>query len=114
MRRIALGVALGYLMIPGAWILNHLFIDPRNRVTRAFGIIMGACFVFLTWSMHQYETWPCPRCGLAWKGVGTRAWWGQLAWPLHTSVLIAVWNCLNDLAYRNVTIGCGQERRDLP
>jgi hypothetical protein len=71
MRCIALRVALGYLMVPGVWILNHLFIDPKDRLTPAFGIIWGACGVFLAWSMHQYKTWPCPRYGLPWQGGWT-------------------------------------------
>ncbi len=47
MRWIALRVGLGYLLIPGVWILNHVFMAPKNRLTPAFGVVMGVCIVFL-------------------------------------------------------------------
>ena len=67
-RCISRRLMVAYLIIPIGWLLIHFFVDPKDRLTLGSEIFWGACIGFMAWTMYQYKTWPCPRCGKPWQG----------------------------------------------
>ncbi len=68
MRGVSRRLVLAYVIGPIGFVLNHVLIDPTNRLTAPIAVFSVAWMVFLVGTSIQYQVMPCPRCGRAWQG----------------------------------------------
>ena len=76
MRQIHFRALLAIVIGPAAMLVGVYVFQPPHRFTTPFWIFWWTYCVFLAWTMHQYRTWPCPRCGLPWQGGWLSAGFG--------------------------------------
>jgi hypothetical protein len=67
MRRTYLRLVISFLIGPAGLILHHYSIDRGDHFKLALQTFWWSSVAFFAWTIHEYETWPYPRCGLPWQ-----------------------------------------------
>ena len=87
MRRLRWWFLFAMLIGPVGAIINHVFIDPRDRATPGLVAFYVVWLSFTAFTSVQFRYMRCPRCGQPWKGnwlsLSQVGFWNTFRIPRH-------------------------------